>query len=605
MMSSETQPLLNQSPANLQPQINKRICCRPQYICVSSKAAILIILWTAVVGTAYTSFKNLAALLINSSYYTGTVDVAVLALIPYVVLAIIMTFYPLSGFIADVCCGRFKTVMISLSLILLSFVLLGAMGIAGTQIMLSGAHFEFRSHATNSIILLMLSALGLAAFMTGLAGYQANYIQFGLDQLYEAPSEHLGLFVHYATWTLSFSSVFDISLIDLSACSSLQKVINLLALTVLPFTFITLQLTLSIIGCWKRHVWFYIEPGQHNPYRTVYIVLNFARRHKYPLQRSAFTYSDNYVPTRIDFAKERYGGPFTTEQVENVKTLLRILLLLVALGPVYVLQVPASQYVYPLFGFHTSFAERYFVTRNCSASKVLTRIVETGGLTALLTNILFPLYIWFVFSVLRKKSPKIFTRLKIGIVVCLLGVISMLIIDVVGHSMNKTESKNNNKSQCMFEATKYNYTIDFNSLNLHWSALIPPSVFLGVGPLLVTTTTLEFISAQSPHSMKGLLVGVFFAIQGFFQLLGITAILPLSLTQPWTNIVPSIVSCGSLYLIIIFSTGLFGFVIFLVAAKRYKYRERDDISFYQRDIEEVYTRYLIQSASAMTSSNLD
>ena len=27
------------------------------------------------VGTAYTSFNNLAALLINSSYYTGTVDV--------------------------------------------------------------------------------------------------------------------------------------------------------------------------------------------------------------------------------------------------------------------------------------------------------------------------------------------------------------------------------------------------------------------------------------------------------------------------------------------------------------------------------------------------
>ena len=115
----------------------------------------------------------------------------------------------------------------------------------------------------------------------------------------------------------------------------------------------------------------------------------------------------------------------------------------------------------------------------------------------------------------------------------------MLVIDVVGHSVNRTKSKNNTESQCMFEVTKYNYTLDYNSLNMHWSVLVPPSVFLGVGPLLVTTTTLEFISAQSPHSMKGLLIGVFFAIQAFFQLLGITAILPLPIHSTMGSFCPS------------------------------------------------------------------
>ena len=54
--------------------------------------------------------------------------------------------------------------------------------------------------------------------------------------------------------------------------------------------------------------------------------------HKHPLQRSAFTFSENYIPSRLDFAKERFGGQFTTEQVENVKIFLRILLILFALG---------------------------------------------------------------------------------------------------------------------------------------------------------------------------------------------------------------------------------------------------------------------------------
>jgi hypothetical protein len=182
------------------------------------------------------------------------------------------------------------------------------------------------------------------------------------------------------------------------------------------------------------------------------------------------------------------------------------------------------------------------------------------------------------------------------VVLSLLGVISMLIIDMVGHSQtgNGIEQSDNTVTQCMFQIYKYNYTLEYNPLNMHWSVLITPSLFLGIGPLLITTTTLEFISAQSPHSMKGLLVGVFFAIQGIFQLIGMTATLPVSLTQPWPLTLPSVVSCCSVYLSFILLMGLLGFFLFIFAAKKYKYRERDDILFRQRDVEEVYTRYLVQ-----------
>ena len=92
--------------------------------------------------------------------------------------------------------------------------------------------------------------------------------------------------------------------------------------------------------------------------------------------------------------------------------------------------------------------------------------------------------------------------------------------------------------------------------------------------------------------MKGLLVGVFFVIQGIFQLIGITVIPPISLTQPWPLDLPSVLSCCSVYLSYILLTGLLGFVLFILAIKKYKYRERDDIPFHQKDIEEVYTHYL-------------
>ena len=76
------------------------------------------------VGMVYAFIIEGVAILINTTKYTNTVDVAVLDLIPHVAMATVMIFYPLSGFIADVCCGRFKTIMISVGFMLLSFILL-------------------------------------------------------------------------------------------------------------------------------------------------------------------------------------------------------------------------------------------------------------------------------------------------------------------------------------------------------------------------------------------------------------------------------------------------------------------------------------------------
>ena len=68
------------------------------------------------------------------------------------------------------------------------------------------------------------------------------------------------------------------------------------------------------------------EPTTQNPFKLIYKVIHYAIKHKHPLRRSAFTYCEDELPSRIDFGKSKYGGPFTTEQVEDVKTFLRLLL---------------------------------------------------------------------------------------------------------------------------------------------------------------------------------------------------------------------------------------------------------------------------------------
>ena len=494
--------------------------------------------------------------------------------------------------------------VVSLTLILASLLLLGIASLLGFHMVESNS-MKFNPQNWETILIIVLVSLAVAIFLLGLCGFQANYIQLGLDQLLEAPSDDLGLFIHYATWAFTVSSVLDIPLLNIGICETLRKKTESSFLILLSSILILMSLLLYIITYCKYRMWFFVEPGRQNPYKTVYKVLKFAVEHKYPLRRSAFTYADDYIPTRIDFAKERYGGPFTTEHVESVKTLLRMLTLLLAMGPLFIIQLSASQYIFPIFGFHAGTRRSFHSSmHNCTAFNVLTKTMETGGLVAFFAVITFPFYIWIMFSILRQKIPKIFTRLGIGVVLSFLGVASMLVIDMVGHSLigNETVQHNSTVTQCMFQITKHNYTLQHNALNLHWSVFAIPSLFLGIGPLLITTTTLEFISAQSPQSMKGLLVGVFFAIQGIFQLIGITAILPVSLTQPWPPALPSVLSCCSVYLGFILLVGVLGFALFIFAAKKYKYRERDDILFHQRDVEEVYTRYLIQAPDTLDHS---
>ena len=149
---------------------------------------------------------------------------------------------------------------------------------------------------------------------------------------------------------------------------------------------------LLLISYWKRR-WFHGEPGHQNPYSTMYKVLKFAKGHSHPLRRSAFTYCDNYIPSRLDFVKERFGGPFTTEQVENVKSFLNILFVLIAIGPVFSLEVPGSHFVFPLFGIHLL---PYNLTAQglCSNEFTWKLFLELGGLKMVSKVILFLVYIW-------------------------------------------------------------------------------------------------------------------------------------------------------------------------------------------------------------------
>ena len=99
------------------------------------------------------------------------------------------------------------------------------------------------------------------------------------------------------------------------------------------------------------NIQFIREPPSVSPYMRVFKVLQFAKNHKTPLHRSAFTYWEDGPPSRLDMGKDKYGGPFTNEQVEDVKTFFRLLYFLACTLLVhFVVSISISQALVPHFG---------------------------------------------------------------------------------------------------------------------------------------------------------------------------------------------------------------------------------------------------------------
>ena len=610
-------PLLSSSPILHGPRsLLKYLSYLPCNICVNSKPALLILVWSVVMGAVYlcllSSFGVLGYILRNTNRHSPleTVIPTYTLVAAYAFLAIVLLLYPLSGYLADVHCGRYKTVTKSLLLFWVAMIFLSAAAILALV-----RNFENFKSLKYIIPLGLCVLFFILLIIVSLAGYQANIVQLGLDQLLEAPSEKLGLFVHWLMWAYSLGAYIILLPIILLPCyieveSTKQKFTHFF--TGIPFAslfFLTLLLTFTFYN----RSWFYSEPGQNNPYKTVFQVLNFARKNKYPLRRSAFTFCDDFRPSRIDFAKERFGGPFTSPQVEDVKTFLRIVLVLFALGPVFVLEVPGSYYLFPLFALHVAQEVQFIKHKLChSVSKWV--LLQSRSLGYISSIVFLPVYIWIVFSFLHKKIPKILCRLWSAVLISLSGVLSLLIVDLAGHIRyhykHPAALENATEGVCLFTSHVLYPKLDTAPivLKLHWGVTIVPSILLSFGQLLVHATSFEFISAQSPHSMKGLLVGVFFAIKGLFQFISAAAVVPFAIPNIWNHIY-SVTNCGFGYYLFTIVVASIGLVVFSVVVRSYKYRQRDEKPYDQRFAEAYYERYIgstnSSAAAALHSPNDD
>ena len=400
--------------------------------------------------------------------------------IMYSMMAFLFLFYPLAGCLADIRWGRYKTVVYSVRVIwgsLVAVIVFAGVAVASILIpMLLNPQNNYPNTIQFSMIILIGVVFGVPAFIAlllmlcGLICFSANVIQYGMDQLHDAPMEDSILYIHWYVWT-SYAGLMPRK-IQLNTIGNTFLVFNV-CLTFL--TFLLLGITLCIQR--YKHQWFLTDRGSKNPYKLVYRVLKFAKNHTNPIRRSAFTYCEDELPSRLDLGKEKYGGPFITEQVEDVKALLGILCVLITLAPIMMVDFSIDG-ILGRFTSHLNDDEQGF---------------QIDTLTPLMITLLIPIYLCLLRPFIQNYIPGMLKRIGLGMIFILLSVLCTSVMDAYGHIYS-------NKTACFLHDDLFFYydgtILDINS---YWLAI--QYSLNAVGYVLLYIAVYEFVCSQSPHAM--------------------------------------------------------------------------------------------------------
>ena len=528
-----------------------------KYIFIRSKAAIVLLFWNFAFNLTY-------GLFFIPSGYLQIFNHNISEIIS-IVIALTLLFSPLAGFLADVKLGRYNTVIFSLYLML-----------AGTLCIFIVICTIVAGKA-NILYALIFIGLFTTLFLIGYSSYNANILQFGTDQLCDAPFQDSVLFLRWFYWfsLVGISIAQSIFVIPGNLIINFEK--NIFVLDKLKFSLLGLILLLAIIILvislcvthFKRR-WFLIEVGRINPYGLVYRVVKFAWKHKIPVYRSAFTYCEDELPSRMDLGKCKYGGPFTTEQVEDVKAFLGILKVLFSIGPMFFLDsIATSSLIY------YDHSKKEDMSHTNLTLPVQSTLLFNGWLSSIFIVVSLPVYICLVRPFVFYHIPGMFKRIGIGSALLCVSFLCFFVMDIT--SLNQMTG-----SSCKVSENDTSNGLVVRPLDyIHYVLQCTLLVLLH---MLTYISVWEFICSQSPHSMKGLVFGVFYFIRGLFQCIGVS--FHVLFRIHWKL---SFISCRSGFYLVNFLIAVITFFVYVWVSRRYRYRVRDERSNEYRYAEEYYS----------------
>ena len=485
---------------------------------ISSHSAILVLVWDTLIYSQVLSLTNFAGTTYISQHEKDYPPVVSASIVFDICYFLVYLSFPLVGLLADVWIGRYKAITAGIIMCFLAWIFAGIGYIVKSV-------FHFRS------IFFVLYGTAYLLELVGYTSFRANIVQYNIDQLVGASADELSTVIYWHCFSIPL--VFSV----LQLCRCLIDSFILPSYIISGVSVSIVLVTHSLFKHWLENISLI-----DNPIKLIVRVLNYARKHKYPENRSALTYWEEEVPSRLDLGKEKYGGPFSEEEVENVKTIFRMIPLFISM-----IGLGCTDEVY------------WKVTLGQDHVKVsyISCITSLNFFMFITQMILFICY-FLLRLCLHKYIPSMLKKIGLGL---LFAVCSMASYTVILRFYGNEASYNN--------------------------VLIILQILSGIAYFLIYPVFVEFTIAQCPAQMRGVMVGMCMASIGIGYAININVQYPFGCTNDvlCTSFKYYATKTGIVLLILI---------VFVIFAKYYKFRVRENEVNIHQIVDDHYQRYMEQ-----------
>ena len=394
--------------------------------------------------------------------------------LPSLLYGITWALAPIPGYIADRYWGRQKVIS---GCFLCSFI--------GTIVLLILESARMNFISGNCAIVVVIYSFSYFLLALGSSGLLVLIIPYGVDQLQGAGEVTLSRYFYWYVWC-SFAGKMTIYGQYMYFGDVMNNSGN--AVLILGNGFIAILALFTAIYIFKfAEIFKLLVPVVpiSNPLYLIYKVIQNAYKTRKECDPAVRMYSKR---DWIDYAAIEYGGRFSHEHVNSVKSLINMLPIMFCLIWVYSV---TNEFPYDLFIAQASQME------GGNESNSIPQVISytTTGLTIL---IIIPIIeIPRVGLKMRKLLPTILSRLYFGTIVLAIAFICACIIELI------------RLVDCDRDGVR----------NVHIAAQIPQHILIGIGTVFILANSFEFVYAQSPNIMKGMIFGVLSMMYGVGSLL--------------------------------------------------------------------------------------
>ncbi|CAH3103500.1 unnamed protein product [Porites lobata] len=441
--------------------------------------------------TFYGILANLVLYLINMTKFSQSAAVGTVMI--FTGMAWLMS--TVGGIVADSYSGRYNAVWGSLMIYIV-----GA-GMIFYSALLTDTQYPVSDGCNQLIVLLALLVISI-----GEGAYKANITAFGADQLQGHDDNRYRRFFNWYYWGInvaSFTAYAGLAYVEQEFTFSLAFGI-LLACIALA----------SVVFCVCRSRYITQPPAGHLLKKMYHIVKEARLKKKEASKRENspqfYPGLQEYMPTTkswLDHAMMKYGGTYLDTDVEEVKTIGRIMIIFAIFIPYWTIYFQMNS-TFLLQGLHMRLSfDPHDMTEDIDEAHVIPAWLTLVDVSFVL--ILIPIMDKLVYPWLDRKGwgLSIFTRISIGF---LFAVGSMVVAGIV------EIKRRNDDHHCVTQTiANVNYTA---CMSIYYQ--IPQYGLIGVSEVFASVAALEFAYREAPKTMQSLVMGLFFFVQSIGSLLG-------------------------------------------------------------------------------------